>query len=67
MIKKKIKIAKENIRERLHREPYYTHPRLKFLPNIVVNLIGFILSFTVVAALLYVVLNYLIKKFYHLD
>jgi uncharacterized membrane protein len=55
------------MRERLHREPYFAHPRLKFIPNIVVNLISFLLSFAVVASVVYFILNYLITKFYHLD
>ena len=67
IIKKKIKIAKQNIHERLHREPYYTHPRLKFIPNIIINIFSFLLAVAVVTSLLYIVLDYLIKKFYHLD
>lgn len=64
---KEIKIARENIHQRLHREPFITHPRLKFIPNIVLNLISFAISLAVVGTLLYLLLNYLIMKFYHLD
>jgi hypothetical protein len=52
--------------ERLHREPYYSHPRLKFIPNIIVNLVNFVVSFIVVAGLLFLLLRYLTDKFYHL-
>jgi hypothetical protein len=40
---------------------------LKFIPNIVVNLVSFFLSLALVGTLLFFLLNYLIKKFYHLD
>ena len=67
IIKKKIKIAKEAIHSRLHREPLITHPRLKFIPNIVVNGISLLLTLAIVGVLLYFILDYLIMKFYHLD
>lgn len=67
IIKKKVKIAKKKIVEQLHRDPNYVHPKLKFLPNIVINLVSFLLSLLVVATLLYFVLSYLIRKFYHFN
>ncbi|MFT7165244.1 MAG: putative membrane protein, partial [Flavobacterium sp.] len=47
--------------------PYYSHPRLKFIPNIIVNLISFAISFAVVAGLVFLLLRYLTNKFYHLN
>ena len=60
-------MAKENIHERLHREPILTHPRLKFIPNIVLNLISFFITFAVAGTIFYFLINYLIMKFYHLE
>lgn len=67
MIKKKIKIVQKNFHERLHREPYFYHPKLSFIPNIVFNLISLLIALTAVAGLLYFLFRYLINKFYHLD
>jgi hypothetical protein len=47
-----IKIVKKNIHERLHRESYFMHPRLKFIPNIVFNLIISVFFAVVVSLLL---------------
>ncbi len=55
------------MRQRLHREPRYIHPRLKFLPNIVINLISLIISLIIVGGVIYIVMRYLVNKFYHLD
>jgi hypothetical protein len=60
-------MAQQNLHQRLHRKPYFTHPRLNFIPNIVINLISLLISFAAVAGLLYLVFHYLINKFYHLD
>ncbi|MDR6845987.1 hypothetical protein J2W95_002698 [Flavobacterium granuli] len=65
-IKKKIKKVAKNVRERLHREPYYAHPRLSFIPNIVLNIITFIIALALIGAILYLLINFLIKAFYHL-
>jgi hypothetical protein len=65
-IKKKIKIVAQTMHERLHREPFYAHPKLKFIPNIVVNLITFIIAFALITAILYLLIRFLIKAFYHL-
>jgi hypothetical protein len=65
-IKKKIKIAVKNIHEQLHREPFYVHPGLSFIPNIVINLITFFVAFALIGAILYLLIGYLIKAFYHL-
>ena len=66
MTKKKISISKNKIHERLHREPSYIHPKLKFIPNIILNLISFIVSLAVVATLIYLLIIYLADKFYNL-
>lgn len=65
-IKKKIKIAAKSVHERLHREPFYVHPRLKFIPNIVINILAFILAFSLIGAILYILIRFLLKAFYHL-
>jgi hypothetical protein len=52
--------------EHLHREPYYVHPKLKFIPNIVINLISFCIAFALIAAILYILIRFLLKAFYHL-
>ncbi|PVX47170.1 hypothetical protein C8C85_3092 [Flavobacterium sp. 103] len=65
-IKRKIKIAAKSIHERLHSEPYYMHAKLSFIPNIVINIITFIIAFALVATILYLLINFLIKAFYHL-
>jgi len=54
------------VHERLHREPFYVHPRLKFIPNIVINIVAFIIAFALIAAILYVLIRFLLKAFYHL-
>jgi hypothetical protein len=54
------------VHERLHREPFYVHPRLKFIPNIVINIAAFIIAFALIAAILYVLIGFLLKAFYHL-
>jgi len=56
----------QNIHERLHREPYYVHPKLKFIPNIVINLISFFIAFALIATLVYRLIHFLIDEFYHL-
>ena len=67
IIKNIITVVKENIYKSLHREPMITHRRLKFIPNVVLNLISFFITFLVVGSFLYLLLRYLIMKFYHLD
>lgn len=57
---------KESIRERLDREPYYTHPKMKFIPNIIINLFSFIIAVAIVSSLLFLLIRYLVNKFYHL-
>lgn len=52
--------------EHLHREPFYVHPRLSFIPNIVLNIITFIIALALIVAILYLLINFLIKAFYHL-
>jgi hypothetical protein len=52
--------------EHLHREPFYVHPRLKFIPNIVINILAFIIAFALIAAILYILIRFLLKAFYHL-
>jgi hypothetical protein len=52
--------------ERLHREPYYVHPKLKFIPNIVINGISFIIAFALIVTILYLLIRFLINEFYHL-
>ena len=67
IIRKKIKIAARNVHERLHREPCYVHPKLSFIPNIVINIITFIIALSLIGAILYLIVSYLIKAFYHLN
>jgi hypothetical protein len=52
--------------ERLQREPFYVHPRLKFIPNIVINIVAFVIAFALIAAILYILIRFLLKAFYHL-
>lgn len=52
--------------ERLHREPFYVHPKLKFIPNIILNSISFIIAFALITIILFVLIRFLIKAFYHL-
>lgn len=66
VIKKRIKIAARNVHGRLHREPFYVHPKLSFIPNIVINIITFIIALVLIAAILYLLIRFLIKAFYHL-
>ena len=63
----KINIIKKSFHERLHREPVLTHRRLRFIPNIVLNIVGLFITFLVVATLIYVIVHYLIMLFYHLN
>jgi hypothetical protein len=65
-IKKKIQIAAKKMHEHLHREPYYVHPKLKFIPNIVINVISFIIALTLIVTILYLLIRFLINEFYHL-
>lgn len=65
-MKKNAKIVAKNLHEYLHREPYYVHPKLKFIPNIIVNGISLFIAIALISSVLYVLCNYLIKAFYHL-
>jgi hypothetical protein len=67
IIKKKIKIVKQQIHDRLHREPYYVHPKLKFIPNIILNLISILISLIVIGFLINLLIHFVTNKFYHLD
>lgn len=59
-----MKIAARNVHERLHREPFYIHPRLRVVPNIVINVITFLVALALISAFLYIIVDYLIKAFY---
>lgn len=65
-IKKRIKIAARKVHEHLHREPYYVHPQLAFIPNIVINVITFIIALALIGTILYLLIRFLVKAFYHL-
>jgi hypothetical protein len=52
--------------EHLHREPLYVHPRLSFIPNIVINIITLVIAIALIGTILYLLINFLIKAFYHL-
>nr|WP_315154593.1 hypothetical protein [uncultured Flavobacterium sp.] len=54
------------MREHLHREPFYVHPKLNFIPNIVINLITFFIALALIGTILYLLVRFLIKAFYHL-
>ncbi len=54
------------MREHLHREPFYVHPKLDFIPNIVINLITFIIALALIGTILYLLISFLIKEFYNL-
>lgn len=60
-------MIKKSFYERLHREPVLTHRRLRFIPNIVLNIVGLFITFLVVATLIYVIVHYLTMLFYHLN
>lgn len=65
-MKKKIKIASKNVHEYLHREPSYIHPRLKFIPNVIINAVSFVIAVTIISVIIYFIFRFLIKAFYHL-
>lgn len=50
----------------LHREPFYVHPKLDFIPNIVINLITLLIALALIGTILYLLISYLIKAFYNL-
>lgn len=52
--------------EHFHREPFYVHPKLAFIPNIVINLITFFVALALIGVILYLLIGYLIKAFYNL-
>ena len=65
-IKKKLKIAAKTMHGHLHREPFYVHPKLDFIPNIVINLITLLIALALIGTILYLLISYLIKAFYNL-
>jgi len=58
-IKKKAKITAKKVHEYLHREPYYVHPKLKFIPNIIVNGISLFIAIALISTILYLLCRYL--------
>jgi hypothetical protein len=66
-IKKQIKIIKENFNRRLHREPVLTNRHLRFIPNVVINLISCVITFALVGIILFLLLRYLSMSFYNLN
>ena len=52
--------------ERLHREPYYVHPKLKFIPNIIINLITLCTALALIGTLVYLLIHFLTNAFYNL-
>lgn len=65
-MKKKVKLITSNIHEYFNREPYYNHPKLKFIPNIIINGVSFLIAIALIGAVLYFIFRFLIKAFYHL-
>jgi hypothetical protein len=65
VIKKRIKKAAKNVHERLHREPCYVHPKLSFIPNVVINVFTLIVALTLMGTILYLLIHFLIKAFYN--
>jgi len=66
MAKTKLQSLLQNINQRLHSEPHCLYPKMKTVPNIVLNLLSLIISLSVVIALLYLLVKVLANLFYHL-
>jgi hypothetical protein len=66
VIKKKAKIAAKNVHEYLQREPTYIHPRLKFIPNVIVNGISLFIALALISGILYLLFHFITNAFYHL-
>jgi hypothetical protein len=66
LIKKQVKIIKENFNRRLNKKPILTHRRLRFIPNAAINLISCVITFALVGLILFILFRYLIMSFYHL-
>lgn len=66
-IKKKIKIVTTKLQEQLSREPKYVPHRWRLIPNVMINLLSFLLAGVIVSILVYWLCKFVLTLFYHLN
>ncbi len=66
IIKEKVKIVANKAHEYLHREPTYLHPRLRIIPNIIINVITFLITMGLAILILTLLTRFFAKQFYNL-
>lgn len=63
-IKSKIRKVSSKVHENLNREPVHIPHKWRIIPNVIINLLSFLLSATIIFILLYWLCKFILDFFY---